>query len=120
MNQGRIWCVVHPTVGLPLLIGSAAVTSLIVHYAILSHTTWMSKYWEGGVKKAAMATDGPAVGAAQTAPAFTVSVAPVQATDGSNQTSFVVTVTPTAGAAAPAITVGDASAGPPLAAAPAN
>ena len=40
MNQGRIWTVVKPTVGLPLLIGSVAVTSLLVHYTILSHTTW--------------------------------------------------------------------------------
>jgi light-harvesting protein B-800-850 alpha chain len=47
MNQKEIWCVVKPSVGLPLFLGSVAVTSLIVHYAILSHTTWMSAYWEG-------------------------------------------------------------------------
>ena len=47
MNQKEIWCVVKPTVGLPLFLGSVAVTSLIVHYAILSHTTWFSAYWEG-------------------------------------------------------------------------
>ncbi len=28
MNQGRIWTVVKPTVGLPLFLGSVAVTSL--------------------------------------------------------------------------------------------
>ncbi len=54
MNQGRIWCVVNPTVGLPLFIGGVAVTSLIVHYAILSHTTWMSNYWQGKAAKVAM------------------------------------------------------------------
>jgi light-harvesting protein B-800-850 alpha chain len=48
MNQGRIWCVVKPTVGLPLFIGSVAVTSLLVHYAILTHTTWYPSYWQGG------------------------------------------------------------------------
>ena len=48
MNQGRIWCVVKPTVGLPLFLGSIAITSLIVHFAILTHTTWMSSYWQGG------------------------------------------------------------------------
>jgi light-harvesting protein B-800-850 alpha chain len=40
MNQGRIWCVVKPTVGLPLLLGSVAVIALLVHYAVLSHTTY--------------------------------------------------------------------------------
>jgi light-harvesting protein B-800-850 alpha chain len=54
MNQGRIWCVVNPTVGLPLFIGGVAVTSLIVHYAILSHTTWMGNYWQGKAAKVAM------------------------------------------------------------------
>ena len=76
MNQGRIWTVVQPTVGLPLLIGSVAVTSLIVHYAVLSHTTWMSSFFEGGHKKVAMDTVSPALSAAQTTPGFTVSVAP--------------------------------------------
>ena len=55
MNQGRIWCVVNPTVGLPLLIGSVAVTSLVVHAEILSNTTWMSSYWQGAAAKAASA-----------------------------------------------------------------
>jgi len=59
MNQGRIWTVVKPTVGLPLFLGSVAVTSLIVHYAVLSHTTWMAAYWEGG-HKAKVSLDGPA------------------------------------------------------------
>jgi light-harvesting protein B-800-850 alpha chain len=26
---------------------------LLVHYAILSHTTWFSAYWQGGTKKSA-------------------------------------------------------------------
>lgn len=53
MNQGRIWTVVSPNHGLPLLIGSVALTSLIVHFCILSHTTWMGGYWQGGFKKTA-------------------------------------------------------------------
>jgi light-harvesting protein B-800-850 alpha chain len=61
MNQGRIWTVVKPTVGLPLFLGSVAVTSLIVHYAVLSHTTWMAAYWEGGHKaKVSQETPAPA------------------------------------------------------------
>jgi len=47
MNQGRIWTVVKPTVGLPLLLGSVTVIAILVHYAVLSHTTWFPKYWNG-------------------------------------------------------------------------
>jgi light-harvesting protein B-800-850 alpha chain len=38
MNQGRIWCVVKPTVGLPLFLGTVLLISLAVHYSILSNT----------------------------------------------------------------------------------
>jgi light-harvesting protein B-800-850 alpha chain len=47
MNQGRIWTVVKPTVGLPLLLGSVAVIALLVHYELIAHTTWFAKYWGG-------------------------------------------------------------------------
>ena len=53
MNQGRIWCVVNPAVGLPLFIGGVAVTSLVVHASVMSHTTWMSNYWQGAAAKTA-------------------------------------------------------------------
>jgi light-harvesting protein B-800-850 alpha chain len=39
--------VVKPTVGLPLLLGSVTVIAILVHFAVLSHTTWFSKYWNG-------------------------------------------------------------------------
>ncbi|WP_373502623.1 light-harvesting protein [Aestuariivirga sp.] len=54
MNQGRIWCVVSPTVGLPLFIGGVAVTSLVVHASVLTNVSWMGKYWEGANAKMAM------------------------------------------------------------------
>lgn len=47
MNQGRIWCVVNPSVGLPLFLGGVALISLIVHFAVLEHTTWISAFWGG-------------------------------------------------------------------------
>lgn len=47
MNQGRIWCVVKPTVGLPLLLGSVTAIALIVHFAVLSNVDWMAAYWAG-------------------------------------------------------------------------
>lgn len=48
MNQGRIWCVVNPTVGLPLFLGGVALISLTVHFALLNNTTWFSAFWQGG------------------------------------------------------------------------
>jgi light-harvesting protein B-800-850 alpha chain len=48
MNQGRIWCVVKPTVGLPLLLGTVTAIALLVHYAVLSHVPWFARYWAGG------------------------------------------------------------------------
>ena len=48
MNQGRIWCVVNPTVGLPLFLGGVAVISLIVHYSVLSNSTWFAAFIQGG------------------------------------------------------------------------
>lgn len=47
MNQGRIWCVVSPTVGLPLFLGSVALIAITVHYAVLSNTSWFPAYWGG-------------------------------------------------------------------------
>lgn len=47
MNQGRIWCVVNPTVGLPLLLGTVLLISLLVHYAVLSNTTWYPAFYAG-------------------------------------------------------------------------
>ncbi len=47
MNQGKIWCVVHPTVGLPLFLGTVTVISLLVHASVLNNTTWMANFWQG-------------------------------------------------------------------------
>jgi len=104
MNQGRIWCVVHPTVGLPLLIGSVALTSVVVHTAILTHTNWMGGYWQGGSKaKAAMidSASPASLAAVGTDPSFAITVTPVKGAEGDSQTAFVVTVGPKTAAAAP-------------------
>ncbi len=47
MNQGRIWCVVNPTVGLPLFLLGVAVIAFTVHFAILSNTTWFGAFFQG-------------------------------------------------------------------------
>jgi light-harvesting protein B-800-850 alpha chain len=56
MNQGRIWCVVKPTVGLPLFLGAVATTSLIVHAAVLFNTDWFPAFLNGGAKAHASAS----------------------------------------------------------------
>ena len=103
MNQGRIWCVVNPTVGLPLFLGSVAVTSLIVHYTVLSNTTWFAGYWQGKAAKAASIEGAPSVASTTAGTSgVVISVAPVADASGTGQTSFVITLgpkTPTTAAA---------------------
>ena len=56
MNQGRIWTVVNPQIGLPMFLGAVAITSLIIHFSILTHTTWFPAFMQGGQKKVAIET----------------------------------------------------------------
>jgi light-harvesting protein B-800-850 alpha chain len=59
MIYGKLWCVVKPSVGIPLMLGTVAVSSFAVHYALLTHTTWLPAYYEGKAKTTA-AIDSPA------------------------------------------------------------
>ena len=93
MNQGRIWCVVKPTVGLPLFLGSVALTSLAVHTAVLNNTTWMADFYAGKTisSSARIETKGTSPVVLKTEDgkaAFAINVTP--ATDDSS--SFVVKV----------------------------
>jgi light-harvesting protein B-800-850 alpha chain len=99
--------VVKPTVGLPLFLGAVAVTSLIVHTAVLTHTTWFSAFLQGGKGKTALNETSSSVAAlsSKADAAFVVAVTPVAT--GKGETSFVVAVTPNASAAS--YSVGDAS-----------
>ncbi len=54
MIYGKLWLVVKPTVGIPLLLGAVAVSSFAVHYMLITHTTWLKKYYEGGAAKTAL------------------------------------------------------------------
>ncbi len=47
MIYGKMWMVVKPTVGVPILLGAVAVGSFCVHLAITTHTTWVSKFLNG-------------------------------------------------------------------------
>jgi len=53
MIYGKLWLVVKPTVGIPLFLSAVAISSFLVHYMLLTHTTWMPKYYEGNMKKTA-------------------------------------------------------------------
>lgn len=99
MNNGRIWCVVNPTVGLPAFLGSVALISFTVHFAVLNNTTWIKDYWSGGAQKTA-ANESKSAPVALTshsgAPAFVINVTPAAGTSGKEAAAFVVTVTPAA------------------------
>jgi light-harvesting protein B-800-850 alpha chain len=55
MIYGKIWTVVKPSVGIPVFLVAVALSSFLVHYMLLSHTTWVPKFLEGkGTKTAAI------------------------------------------------------------------
>ncbi|MDP3620499.1 MAG: light-harvesting protein [Polynucleobacter sp.] len=47
MIYGKMWCVVKPSVGVPLIIGAVAVGSFAVHTALLTNTTWVKAFLNG-------------------------------------------------------------------------
>ena len=97
MNQGRIWCVVQPTIGLPLFLGAVALTSLTVHAAVLNNTTWMKDFFAGASKgKVAKAELSTPVVLANAGTSYDVRVSRGSGTDG----AVTVTVAPKAGATA--------------------
>jgi light-harvesting protein B-800-850 alpha chain len=84
MNQGRIWCVVKPTVGLPLFLASVALTSLAVHTAVLRNTTWFPEFLSGASKPATAQLDMKGA-------------APVVLKTEDGKAAFAINVTPAAG-----------------------
>lgn len=55
MNNSKIWLVVNPTVGIPLLLSAVAISSFAVHLALVSNTDWIEQYHQGGADAEAMA-----------------------------------------------------------------
>ena len=74
MNQKEIWCVVNPSIGLPMFLGAVAVTSLIVHGAVLTNTDWYPAYFNGSY--AAAVSAAPANAADSAAPLASASGLP--------------------------------------------
>jgi light-harvesting protein B-800-850 alpha chain len=55
MIYGKIWCVVKPTVGIPLFLSAVAVSSFAVHLTLLNTAPWLKNYYVGGTKATAAA-----------------------------------------------------------------
>lgn len=68
MNQGKIWRVVNPTIGVPLFLGAVAVGSFAVHYMLLTNTTWLPAYLQGGQKAKVAQVDTTTLTAQAVAP----------------------------------------------------
>jgi light-harvesting protein B-800-850 alpha chain len=56
MIYGKMWCVVKPSVGLPLFFVGVMTTSMLVHFAILTNTTWVKRFLNGPGPAASTAT----------------------------------------------------------------
>ncbi len=62
MIYGKIWCVVKPSVGIPLFLGAVAVSSFAVHAMLVTQTTWLKGYLNGNaVVATATHSEAPAV-----------------------------------------------------------
>jgi len=71
MIYGKMWLVVKPAVGIPLFLGAVAVSSFSVHYALLTHTTWVPRFLEGAAAKAPAQKVAVAVAPVAAAPSET-------------------------------------------------
>jgi light-harvesting protein B-800-850 alpha chain len=60
MIYGKMWLVVKPSVGVPLIIAAVAVASFSVHLAILSNTTWVKAFLNGNADKVAVSAPAAA------------------------------------------------------------
>lgn len=60
MIYGKMWLVVRPSFGVPLIIGAVAVGSFAVHLALLTHTDWVPRFLNGGPPAAKAALVVPA------------------------------------------------------------
>lgn len=61
MIYGKIWCVVKPSVGIPLFLSAVAISSFLVHVMLLTHADWLKDYYNPKPKAAATAEGPPVV-----------------------------------------------------------
>ena len=70
MNNGKMWLVLKPTVGIPVFFAGMVVASLSIHTSILLNSDWFPAFLKGGQKAAAAApAAAPAAAAAAAAAA---------------------------------------------------
>ncbi len=62
MKEGRIFLYVSPNLLVPIMFLVMVLTSLSVHYSVLSNTTWMADFFQGGASEA-VAVEAEAVAA---------------------------------------------------------
>jgi light-harvesting protein B-800-850 alpha chain len=55
MIYSKMWCVVKPSVGIPVFIAAVAIASFSVHLALTMNTTWVKEFLNGGAKTVALA-----------------------------------------------------------------
>ena len=61
MIYGKMWCVVKPSVGIPVFIAAVAISSFCVHLALVINTTWVKAFLNGkaaAAPEAVMAISG--------------------------------------------------------------
>jgi light-harvesting protein B-800-850 alpha chain len=59
MIYGKMWCVVKPSLFIPLFIAAVAVASFSVHLAIVSNTTWVKAFLNGKAPAPAVSATAP-------------------------------------------------------------
>ncbi len=64
MIYGKMWCVVKPSVGVPIFLAAVAIGSFAVHVALVTNTTWIKDYLNGAAAKVAVASPAAAPAAA--------------------------------------------------------
>jgi light-harvesting protein B-800-850 alpha chain len=60
MIYGKLWCVVKPSVGIPIIIGAVAIASFSVHVALTLNTTWVKRFLNGSAAQVSAVTVTPA------------------------------------------------------------
>ncbi len=64
MIYGKMWCVVKPSVGIPIIIGAVAVASFSVHLALTLNTSWVKKFLNGSAAQvSSIQSESPQVAA---------------------------------------------------------
>jgi light-harvesting protein B-800-850 alpha chain len=76
MIYGKIWCVVKPSVGIPLFLSAVAISSFAVHVALVTNTTWVKKFLNGNAPTASAAAEAPVTTAAAPPAGVVVAAAP--------------------------------------------